>query len=327
MIRKIELHGFKSFVLDEIEFNQLTLLTGLNSSGKSSVVQALRMLENASKNKEVLLEGHGDLAELTNAYTGKLEIVGTLDNSNVVSISSGKETEIVENFPQIIHIAADRNGPQTTIPIFVGEDYSIGSKGENLLKSIEYYEDHELPALLNHPDSQGVTFGFNLEAWLGVVSPNTKFGKEIQKRSDTSYSTFNGHRSKNVGFGLSYTLPIISALLMGSLIENSLVIIENPEAHLHPRGQTEIGRLIAKCAKVGTQIVVETHSDHLIDSIRGFVKDDDSNLYEKINLYWFELGKNGNTDATLIHLDSNGRLEDCPAGLLDQFEINASKLL
>jgi len=70
------------------------------------------------------------------------------------------------------------------------------------------------------------------------------------------------------GFGLSYTLPVITALLVGTLIPNSLVIIENPEAHLHPRGQTEIARLIALCAQVGTQIIIETHSDHLFDGIR-----------------------------------------------------------
>jgi len=328
MIQELALHGFKSFIVDEIDLNQLTLLTGLNSSGKSSVVQALRMLENAAKHKEILLEGHGDVSELTNSYVGQLSITSTLDNDNEVSILGDQiQTEANNYFPKIIHIAADRNGPMTTIPIFVGEDYSIGSKGENLLKSIAHYEDYELPEILNHPNSQGVTFGFNLEAWLGVVSPNTIFRKEIQKRSDTSYSTFNGHRSKNVGFGLSYTLPIIAALLMGSIIENSLVVIENPEAHLHPRGQTEIGRLIALCAKTGTQVIVETHSDHLINSIRAFAKEDDSDLYRKINLYWFELDKNRNTQATLIHLDNDGRLENCPAGLLDQFEINASKLL
>lgn len=328
MIQELELEGFKSFVADEIELNQLTLLTGLNSSGKSSVVQALRMLENAAKHKEILLEGHGDISELTNSYVGELSITSTLDNDSKICILSDKiETRPNDYFPRIIHIAADRNGPMTTIPIFVGEDYSIGSKGENLLKSIEHYEDYELPEILNHPNSQGITFGFNLEAWLGVVSPNTVFRKEIQKRSDTSYSTFNGHRSKNVGFGLSYTLPIIAALLMGSVVENSLVIIENPEAHLHPRGQTEIGRLIALCAKSGTQVIVETHSDHLINSIRGFAKDDDSGLHEKINLYWFELDGNRNTEGTLIHFDNDGRLENCPAGLLDQFEINASKLL
>lgn len=328
MISYINLFGFKSFIADTIELNNLTLLTGLNSSGKSSVIQAILMLENASKSNEVLLSGHGDIAELKNSYTEELSITAGFPNGAEVIIEDGNTRfEDDVEFPEIIYISADRFGPEATLPVFIGKNYTLGKKGENILKCIEHYNDDIIPASLRHKDAEGDTFGFNLEAWLGVVSPNIKFRKQLQKLSDTSYATFNGHRAKNVGFGLSYTLPVLTALLLGKVIPYCLVMIENPEAHLHPRGQTEIGRLIALCAKSGVQVIVETHSDHLINSIRAFVKEDDSNLHEKINLHWFELDENGNTDATLIHLDENGRLEDCPEGLLDQFQINASKLL
>lgn len=328
MIQELVLHGFKSFVFDELDLSRLTLLTGLNSSGKSSIIQSILMLDKAARYEEVLLGGHGDISELQNRFTDEFEITGILDNGNVTTIKYPVERIMVDtNFPKIIHISADRFGPETTIPLFVGNDFSIGNKGENLLKCIEHYEDVILPEIIRHKDSEGDTLGFNLEAWLGVVSPNIKFGKEIQKKSDTSYATFNGHRAKNVGFGLSYALPVITALLLGSITPNSVVMIENPEAHLHPRGQSEIARLIALCVESGTQVIIETHSDHLFDAIRIYAKNSAKNFHDLVQIYWFELDKDGNTIVESVELDENGRLEDCPEGLLDQFQINASKLL
>lgn len=326
MIKHLEIQGFKSFISEFIELRTLTLLTGLNSSGKSSVIQALLLLEKASNFEETLLDGHGDISEVRNRFSETLELKATFDDDESIGIIDERTIGSM-NFPTVIYISADRFGPETTIPIFVGSNFDLGKKGENLLKCIEFYEDDEVPKIIRHEDSEGDTFGYNLEAWLGVVSPNIKFRKEIQRKSDTSFATFNGHRAKNVGFGLSYTLPVITALLLGSITEDSIVLIENPEAHLHPRGQSEIARLIALCAEAGTQVIIETHSDHLLDAIRVYAKNSTTDFHDLVNIYWFELDEDGNTEAELVNIDENGRLENCPKGLLDQFEINASKLL
>lgn len=85
------------------------------------------------------------------------------------------------------------------------------------------------------------------------------------------YSTSNslGEESTNalnMGFGVSYSLPIIVALL--SAREGDILVLENPEAHLHPRGQRKIGELVALAAANGVQIFMETHSDHVLNGIR-----------------------------------------------------------
>ena len=49
-------------------------------------------------------------------------------------------------------------------------------------------------------------------------------------------------------------------------------MLENPEAHLHPKGQRKMGELIAQCAANGIQIFLETHSDHILNGIRIAVK-------------------------------------------------------
>ncbi len=331
MINRLEIIGFKSFLNEIIDFGELTLLTGLNSSGKSSIIQSLLMLEKVAKNeKNILLNGHGDFDELKNPY--EKEAVSLTGICSRGEIKIDKCIPLVPSqdviFPQIIYISASRFGPEVLLPI-TPNDLSLGSKGENVLNIIRKYADEELDMLLHHENSEGFTFEYNLKAWLGVISPRIKFDYKIQKESDSSFSMFNEHRSKNVGFGLSYTLPVITALLLGSIIPNSLVIIENPEAHLHPKGQTEMARLISLCVQAGSQVIIETHSDHLFNGIRIFAKNDSAKTFaHKVRLYWFELDNNNNTQISPLTLDNDGRLrEEWPDGLFDQFEINALELL
>ena len=331
MIHNLKLEGFKSFVYNNIELRKLTVLAGLNSSGKSSVIQSLLMLEKASKHgEEFLLDGHGDLNELQNSYSETLELEAEFEDDKTISIKSNEDKVQASpgiNFPEIIYISAERFGPETSVSIFIGSNYKLGKRGENIFKCIEYNENLEIPTILRHPNSEGDTFGFNLKAWLNVISPNTKFDYHIQKRSDSSFATFNEFRAKNVGFGLSYTLPVITALLLGSITTNSIVILENPEAHLHPRGQSEIARLISLCVKSGANVIVETHSDHMLNGVRLFAKEDDGAFHEDVKFYWFEPDENRNTSVVEIEIDENGRLDECPEGFFDQFEINASRLL
>src|SRR5438046_1441121 len=74
------------------------------------------------------------------------------------------------------------------------------------------------------------------------------------------------YRPTNVGFGITYALPIVVSIL--SARPGSLVIIENPEAHLHPRGQVRMGELLSLASTAGIQVLIETHSDHVLNGIR-----------------------------------------------------------
>ena len=330
MIKQLEITGFKSFVNETIDFGELTLLTGLNSSGKSSVIQSLLMLEKVAKGeKNILLEGHGDFDELKNPYEEDAFGLAVTCDSGEVRIEKCEPQVPTSDtiFPKIIYISANRFGPEVSLPINPN-DLSLGSRGENVLNIIKEYADEQLNQILRLETSEGFTLEFNLKAWLKVISPGVKFDYKIQKESDSSFSLFNSHRSKNVGFGLSYTLPVITALLLSTIIPNCLVIIENPEAHLHPKGQTEMAKLISLCVQAGSHVIIETHSDHLFNGIRIQVKKDETHkLAEQVKLYWFELDENNNTIVVDSKIDKDGRLFDWPTGLFDQFEINASELL
>lgn len=326
MINQLIIKGFKSFVNNSINFNQLNVLTGLNSSGKSTVIQALQILNKYSRHfKNPLIEGHGDYKELQNPFSSlPFSINARYCEDRMICYSPLTENNIyADDFPGLIVISADRYGPLVSIPLL--SDCELGPKGENVIKCIEMHENDILDELVIHPCSEGDTFLYNLRAWLGAISPGVQFDYNIIDKADTSFSLFNGYRAKNVGFGLSYTLPIIVALFLGTIKKNILVILENPEAHLHPRGQTEMGKLIASVAHSGCQVIVETHSDHLFDGIRIYAKNN-KGFADKVLTHWFEQDK-GISNVTSIKMDNYGRIKEWPEGMFDQFEINASDLL
>lgn len=340
MIKSILLKGFKSFLYRDLNLNKLTVLTGLNSSGKSSIIQALLMLEKAYKNENnVLLNGHGSANDLRNIYAKENTILsveledGKILSVEILSLDSASGYKIIEkadklNFPEIWYISANRFGPRASIPIYNESDllHKIGPNGENVLQCIKLFEYEPINEIVRHPNAEGAALLYNIRAWLNMISPNVKFAYDVNKQNDTSFSTFDEFRSTNVGFGLSYILPVITALLVATLFPNSIVIIENPEAHLHPRGQTEMSKLIALCAKSGTQVLIETHSDHIFNGIRIETKNS-KDFAKYIQTHWFELDDKKLTIVASPSIDDFGRLNDWPEGFFDQFEINASELL
>ena len=327
MISQIALSGFKSFVDESLDIRPLTVLTGLNSSGKSSVIQAIRMFDALSKGKSPLLEGHGEMHEMRSRLTNSMRLRLRFSNGEIMAFDGDVfQNGLSTSFPSVTYIGADRLGATSTIPVHT-ENYEIGEKGENVLKCLDYYRDRVLDERLMPEGGEGLTLDYMVKGWLGYIAPNVDFKYVIEPKADVSFSTFDGNRSANVGFGLSYTLPIIIALLKSTLVPDSIVLVENPEAHLHPRGQTEMGRLIGLCVDCGSQVIVETHSDHLFDGIRIHTKQTPG-FSEFLLTYWFERNRSNGTSAQRVLVDSKGKYyDDCPRGFFDQFENNANALL
>lgn len=145
----------------------------------------------------------------------------------------------------------------------------------------------------------------------------------------------NGFKPQNVGFGISYILPRLMTLLAAR--SGNIIIIENPEAHLHPRAQAEIGKLIAETVARGVQVFVETHSDHVINGIRVAVKKRIVKS-EDVNIAFFERGPHDVVaeDGTMheeiysevrnIKVDANGSLSEYPTDFMDEWNIQQMKL-
>lgn len=332
MIKYLEIDGFKSIRHYCFHFDGLNVLTGLNSSGKSSVIQSICILSNiANRHIDVIPDGMGGEAALRNSECAEMNITATIqkDGNTVLCSYNNQQSVNYSSFPKVIYVSAERSGAKNSI--ITKENHEIGSHGDNVIKCIEYYnENHQLPdSICPNIEESSKSFRMIVEKWLQAITPNMSFDYQFIKAADSSYSTYNGYRASNVGFGLSYTLTVIVAILIGVVEKDSIVLIENPEAHLHPKGQVMMADLVCKAVSNGAQIIVETHSDHFFDGIRIFTKENNG-FNEYVKPFWFKLVREGDTFHTEVEslkLSNSGHLDRWPEDMFTQFLTNASRLI
>ena len=114
----------------------------------------------------------------------------------------------------------------------------------------------------------------------------------------------------DVGYGVSQALPIITELL--SRDAPPLFLLQQPEVHLHPSAQAALGTLFCQMAGLKHQLIIETHSDHLLDRVRMDVRDGTTELKpEDVSILFFE---RGDLDVRIhsIRLDEEGNVLGAP---------------
>lgn len=333
MIEQLILDGFKSFRHTSISIEPLNILSGLNSSGKSSVIQSIRILDMVARKREnVLPEELGDERSVRNKQEAYMNIEASYGANGEKTISYLNRDADNKDFPKVIYVSADRIGPQHIYMDLSSHD--LGAKGENVLKCIEHYSlsGDTLPEILQPEECDGDGFRFVVQAWLKKVSPGVRFSVEKIEGMNAHKATYNSFSPYNVGFGLSYSLSIIVALLMGVVEKNSIVLLENPEAHIHAKGQTAFADLICRAVEAGAQVIVETHSDHIFDGVRIYAKEHPG-FAAKTNMLWFKLEEDKESLEHMLHttverpiLNDNGQLSYWPEDMYLQFMNNAEKL-
>jgi predicted ATPase len=175
-----------------------------------------------------------------------------------------------------------------------------------------------------------------VESWLSEISPGVIVDFMEQPTRDSFLSFFkfnikdgltNNIRPQHVGFGISYALPTIVTLL--SAKPDKLIILENPEAHLHPKGQSKIGEMMARAAQGEAQLIVETHSDHIINGVRVAVKEGKLDP-EKVKIFYFDRNPDSKEHYSFVremNIDADGRIDYWPEGFMDEWDKNLMELL
>lgn len=118
-----------------------------------------------------------------------------------------------------------------------------------------------------------------------------------------------------VGVGVSQVLPII---VLGLITPpGSLLLFEQPELHLHPDVQASLGDFFLALARTGRQLIVETHSDYLINRLRRrAAADHDSDIPEQVRLFFFAR-EGASSSVTPARISRGGGMPGWPAGFLD----------
>ncbi len=234
----------------------------------------------------------------------------------------------------LVYVSAERVGPRKSYP-YSESQARRGELGENAEYAWNLLSgwEHQLPA--NDPrctEAAGGRVRAIVNHWLQVVSPGARLDFEVIEDADAIVAGFvfdrhgdvstRRYRTTNVGFGLSYVLPVIIGLLAPP---GALCLLENPEAHLHPRGQTKLAELCVRAALSGVQVIVETHSDHFMDGVRIAVRD--GLIATSMTRFHYFARSGAVASVTSPEIDLDGRLSEWPDGFFDQHEENLARLL
>lgn len=370
MFDHLTLHNFKAFRDLAIPLKPLTLLSGLNGSGKSTTLQALALLRQSWDTGFIHKQGlllNGDLIELG---TG-IDVLHDEHEDDQIAIELGAKDakyryEVAYNLSgDVLHFAppptfgflsglehegglfghkfqylrADRASPSVSFPKayhLVSERRFLGSRGQYAAHFLSLFRDEEIDPKLRHPSDGAPGLLSQVNAWMKEFSPGVSLEvKDIPRtdavRLDYSYGrsagirSSNPYRSTNVGFGLTYVLPVLIACLASP--EKSWLLIENPEAHLHPQGQVVMGRLLALVAARGSKVIVESHSDHVLNGLRLAVKSQDIGA-EDVGLNFFRRDADGGQPERVApEVTPEGRLSAWPEGFFDQWDKSLDQLL
>ena len=151
----------------------------------------------------------------------------------------------------------------------------------------------------------------NLKKWLGMFDLASDFKAESQRRDSKMFTvqlktgTARFVNVADMGFGCSQLLPLIVQGLIAK--KNTLIIAEQPEIHLNPKLQTTVGDLLVHFVKEGKQVLLETHSEHIILRLRTLVAEGRIKP-DQVALYFVEK-KGSASKMRAIQIDAKGRMK------------------
>jgi predicted ATPase len=385
LITALHLRNFKCFENLDLPLNRLTLLTGFNAAGKSTVLQTILLLAQTlridSRGGRLRLNGSlvrlGSPGDVINQKQGGTNLtlgveIEAVDVRWSFSVEEDEERRslkvesilirtpeasrslestdlqgllprtpeaeparaLIDLLAQAVFVSAVRQTDTEVYP--VPDDpkpvnANVGSFGEYAAWWLHQVDDLDITAArcLQGSNSPRTLRG-QVNAWASEFFPGAEVNAQpipdtgLMRLQLRTSRTDNWRRPSNIGYGLTYAFPVLVAGLCAA--PGQLLIVDSPEAHLHPRGQSRMGCFLAQAA-TGGQILLETHSDHVLNGIRlavrgGLVAPAD------VSIYFFDTRAADQTASPVVRLlvDKNGNLDHWPAGFFDQSEKDLANL-
>lgn len=299
MIQQITINSFKGIESETLDIKPLTLLTGLNSTGKSTCFQAIltALYYNVGKNANIMLSSF-DLSFGTNrnrnvnAKTVSIEVkfdekkylkTDIYDEDSAVS-DKNDDIDLEES---IYYLSANRLAYSQDMEA-VSPKFKVGIQGEYIFGTFESEKSDRLDSdLLKDKNSE--TLSAQLNWWLTYIL-GIKF--EMQTEKITSNRVKVIYKSNDLpnlapqqlGVGVSYLAKVLIMCLRAE--KGDSLMIENPEIHLHPAAQSRLGEFFVFIANAGIQLLIETHCENLITKVqyevyKNHFKNTDAVLYYK----------------------------------------------
>lgn len=350
MIHNIQISGLKSIRDMSLKCKNLNILVGTNSSGKSTVLQAILLLaENIETpcgvNGSLVSLGEFEEARCWNSKEKKIQIKMQIDNESV-SWSIYMEDDVLKmditpGDPSIIpfreklnyhkgklsYLSCNRIGARDIYEKNLVSFQEIGVNGEYALDFLQRRKNIPVSNEICKY-TELITLSNQVNGWLNyIVGANITvediIGTDVVK---ASYKIGNQRaaRPKNVGSGVSYLISILVLCLSSK--QGDIMIIENPEIHLHPLAQSRVCEFLYYIASRGRQIFVETHSDHFFNAIRAGIATETMNP-DKVQVNFISLDEEFCTQNTVVEFGKRGKVLNPQKDLFDQFDNDLNRML
>lgn len=355
---KLTIDGYKRFETEqEFHLNSITLLTGANSAGKSSVIQSILLgrivsetliedttsdvipihLHGGKGNKYALDLGYYKDITNRNSKTGNIEFslcgcsygVYIDDNEEeknpIIFRSLQQDREKLRNVFDygFSYLCADRMAPLYEYKESESSDL-CDCHGSNVGDVLRKHQDDSAINKRSLRSEDKVMLTTQLDEWCNYIFPDVSI--RVAKAGEQTYKIKERKdAATNVGFGITYALPI---LVSGLIIpEGGMLIIENPEAHLHAKAQSNMGYFLARMAAAGVRVIIETHSEHIVNGIRRMIVEGKTEMrHEDMTIYFFQ-NKDEEKNIMEFGMDEWGNLEEFPIDFFDQVRQDMFELM
>lgn len=363
LLHALQIEQFKCFDQLRVPLASLTVLSGYNGAGKSTALQPILLLAQAARRRawtgdaattDLPLNGEivrlGSVGDVIRAQspdaTVRFELFSgersfalsatakAADRSLRVTKREDSDDwpELFNTLARLVYLSAVRGGPRECFPTpnhISDQAPDVGTDGR--FASYWYHElaDTEIDPARRYPNEPGTTFRKQIDAWLNRLAPGASANVQalpiasILALQFRLSETGEWRRPANVGYGLTYAFPILVALLAAK--RGDIIVIDSPEAHLHPQAQSRMGRMLAAFAAAGIQVLVETHSDHVLNGIRLAVRDTVLAVPELSLLFFVGSTMEGH-GVISPRIDGDGRINEWPNGFFDQGDKDVAQL-
>lgn len=351
MITNLKIENFKCIQNMDLDCSGMNLYIGTNSSGKSTILQGLLYFAQNVKEPKGL---NGDFVSLGKFeenrcfYMREKEIrVSVTDSDNHIMTKAlfinndklqlrtdwenDEENVLSECFDihkkKFQYLSCHRIGPQNVYKKDMSLFDMIGVDGQY---AISYLNAHASdPVDYEMCKYKGdYTFLGQLNWWLNYIVDAEISTTEIPGTDyvQASYSMYDIHeiRPQNIGAGVSYLISILITCLAAP--DHSMIVVENPEIHLHPSAQSKICEFLYFISQHNRQLFVESHSDHIFNGFRAGIAGG-SMKKEDVNIYFVSQDDSHNTEAMSVEIGRMGRIENQRKDLFDQFDIDMNRMI
>ena len=229
---------------------------------------------------------------------------------------------------RIKYISSGRMGPQNYYPgTYFGQHPHVGQRGEYTAQYIDTFREKKVDPKFTGGSRVDRNLRYSVSCWLSHIVTGTgmayqKFDEgNIFKVAFRSSPELDYFRPSNSSNGLSYAMPVIAACLGAN--KNDNLIIENPEAFLHPISQARMGEFLATAAAAGANLIIETQSDYILQGVSNAVY---SRVIEPkdVSIVFFGVDEKGLPIVVRPRILSSGKVENWPEDLSTYFEKDES---